>query len=117
MPRSALAYLSDVVDACDAIAVTLDGVDLPSYEATRTLRSAVEREFTIIGEAVNALQRLAPARAARISHARKIVGFRNPLVPDYPAIIDATVWAIARNDAPVLRRECAALIDELGTAG
>jgi uncharacterized protein with HEPN domain len=51
MPRNALAYLSDVVEACDAIAVTLRGVDLPTYEATRTLRSAVEREFTIIGEA------------------------------------------------------------------
>ena len=52
MPRNALAYLSDVVEACDAIAVTLRGVDLPTYEATRTLRSAVEREFTTIGEAV-----------------------------------------------------------------
>jgi len=43
-------------------------------------------------------------------------GFRNQLVHDYPAIIDAMVWAVARNDAPVLRRECAELIDELGGA-
>jgi uncharacterized protein with HEPN domain len=113
MPRSALAYLSDVVEACDAIAVTLHGVDLPTYESTRTLRSAVEREFTIVGEAVNSLSRLDPALAARISHARKIVGFRNQLVHDYPAIIDATVWAIATNDASILRSECAVLIDEL----
>ncbi|MBU2602562.1 MAG: DUF86 domain-containing protein [Actinobacteria bacterium] len=117
MPRSALAYLSDVVEACDAIAVTLRGVDLPAYEATRTLRSAVEREFTIIGEAVNSLTRLDPSLAVRISHARKIVGFRNQLVHDYPAIIDATVWAIGKNDAPILRRECAVLIDELSRAG
>jgi uncharacterized protein with HEPN domain len=117
MPRSALAYLSDVVEACDAIAVTLEGVDLPTYEATRTLRSAVEREFTIIGEAVNALQRANPAVFARISHARKIVGFRNQLVHQYAAVIDATVWAIALNDTPLLRRECAELIDELSRAG
>ncbi|MHB8842919.1 MAG: HepT-like ribonuclease domain-containing protein [Candidatus Aquicultor sp.] len=113
MPRSALAYLSDIVEACDAVAVALDGVDLPGYEVNRTLRSAVEREFTIIGEAVNSMSRLDPELAARVSHARMIVGFRNQLVHDYAAIIDATVWAIAKNDAPVLRRECDVLIDEL----
>ena len=91
MPRSALAYLSDVVEACDAVAVALDGVDLAAYEVNRTLRSAVEREFTIIGEAVNSMSRLDPELAARISHARMIVGFRNQLVHDYAAIIDATV--------------------------
>ena len=42
-----------------------------------------------------------------------IVGFRNQLVHDYPAIIDATVWAIAVNEAPVLCRECVSLVDEL----
>jgi uncharacterized protein with HEPN domain len=116
MPRSSLAYLSDVVAACDAIAVTLDGVDLAKYEAERTLRSAVERELTIIGEAVNRLSRLDPELTARISHARMIVGFRNQLVHDYAAIIDATVWAIATNEAPLLRAECEALTDELRSA-
>ncbi len=113
MPRSPLAYLSDIVECCDAIAVTLDGVDLAAYEGTRTIRSAVEREFTIIGEAVNSLSKIEPEFASRISHARMIVGFRNQLVHDYPAILDAAVWAIAQNDAPVLRLECIALIEEL----
>jgi uncharacterized protein with HEPN domain len=116
MPRNPLAYLSDIVEACDAIAVTLHEIDLPAYEATRTLRSAVEREFTIIGEAVNSLARLDSELVARISHDRKIVGFRNQLVHDYSAIIDATVWAIANHDAPILRRECDVLLEELRRA-
>ena len=114
MPRSILAYRSDIVEACDAVAVTLRGVDLPTYESARTLRSAVERELTIIGEAVNSLTHLDPELATRISHARKIVGFRNQLVHDYAAIVDSTVWAIANHDAPILRGECAALIEERG---
>jgi len=69
MPRSPLAYLSDI---------TLKGVDLGAYESNRTLRSAVEREFTIIGEAVNSLSRLDPKLSSRMSHARKIVGFSEP---------------------------------------
>jgi len=116
MPRSPLAYLSDILEACDAIDVTLQGVDLARYESDRTIRSSVEREFTIIGEAVNSISRIDPELAARISHGRKIVGFRNQLVHDYPAIIDDTVWAIADRDAPILREECSALIDELRRA-
>lgn len=116
MPRSPLAYLNDIVVCCDAIAETLDGVDLPAYASTRTLRSAVEREFTIIGEAVNSLSKIDPDLISRISHARMIVGFRNQLVHDYPAILDSAVWAIAQKDAPILRAECAALIEELTSA-
>lgn len=116
MPRSLLAYLSDVVEACDSIAVTLEGVDRAKYEGTRTIRSAVEREFILIGEAVNSLARLDPDASAKISHAGKIVAFRNLIVHDYSAVIDATVWAIALRDAPILRGECLALMEELGRA-
>lgn len=91
MPRSVVAYLNDIVEACDSVAVTLLDVDIAAYSANRTIRSAVEREFTIIGEAVNSISRLDSGVATRISHARKIVGFRNQLIHDYPAIIDDMV--------------------------
>ena len=116
MPRSPLAYLSDIIEACDAIDVTLDGVDLARYETDRTIRSSVEREFTIIGEAVNSLSRLDSEMSTKISHARKIVGFRNQLIHDYAAIIDSTVWAIADHDVSILRRECQTLMETLGGA-
>lgn len=116
MPRSPLAYLNDIVVCCDAIAETLDGADLTAYASNRTLRSAVERELTIIGEAFNSLSQIDPDLAARISHARMIVGFRNLLVHDYAAIVDSAVWAIAQTDAPFLRQECLGLIEELTSA-
>lgn len=116
MPRSVLAYLQDIVDACDSVVITIHGVDMVAYLANRTIRSAVEREFTIVGEAVNSISRQDPELADRISNARKIVGFRNQLVHDYVAIKDEVVWAIAQHDAPVLREECLALIDELERA-
>ena len=116
MPRSAAAYLSDVLEACDAIEAVLAGTDLAAYQRERALRSAVEREFTIIGEAVNALTRREPDVAAGVSHARLIVGFRNQLVHDYASVDDETVYAIARRDVSVLRSECAALLETLGGA-
>lgn len=111
MPRSPLAYLEDIVDACNGIALALDGVDLAGYLSSRVVRSAVEREFITIGEAVNSLARLDPQLAAGITHARKIVDFRNQLTHEYPTIEDDTVWAIAQRDVPVLRSECVDLLE------
>ena len=72
-----------------------------------------EREFILIGEAVGAVGRMDAASLARISHARMIVGFRNVLTHDDAAVDDATVFGVARSDLPVLRQECAALLEGL----
>jgi uncharacterized protein with HEPN domain len=116
MPRDARAYLADMVDSCDAITVALEGVDLARYEANRLVRSSVEREFIIIGEAAGALARIAPRVFDSITKARRVVDFRNQLTHEYRAVDDALVWAIAERDVPVLRRECAALIESLAPA-
>jgi uncharacterized protein with HEPN domain len=113
MPRNSAAYLSDIVAACDAIAEVLDGVDLKTYCGRRPIRSAVEREFTIIGEAIAVLSRRDPGLAGRITHSRLIVGFRNRLVHEYPQIDAETVYAIAQHDTSILRKECYILLQEV----
>ncbi len=112
MPRSVLAYLSDIGGACAAIGRFLSGVDYAAYREAELTRSGVERQLILIGEAVNSLLRLEPAIAGRISHARRIVDFRNQLAHDYAAVNHAVVWAIATEEVPVLRAECEALLAE-----
>ncbi len=107
MPRDARAYLSDVIEACDAITNAVRGLDLQSYEGNRLVRSSVEREFIIIGEALAALNRMSEEIFGSITHARRIVDFRNQLTHQYPNVDDAIVWAIIERDVPVLRGECA----------
>ena len=111
MPRDERAYLADIVDSCDAIENAVRGLDLPAYEDNRLIRSSVEREFIIIGEAMAALARAAPESFNAITHARRIVDFRNQLTHEYRTVDDALVWAIVETDVPVLRRECASLLD------
>ena len=106
MPRDARAYLSDVIEACDAITNAVRGLDLQNYEGNRLVRSSVEREFIIIGEALAALNRLSEEIFACITQARRIVDFRNLLTHEYPAVDDAIVWAVIERDVPVLRGEC-----------
>jgi uncharacterized protein with HEPN domain len=116
MPRDARAYLADIIDSCNAITVAVQDLDLAGYEGNRLVRSSVEREFIIIGEAAGALVRIAPEIFDAITRARRIVDFRNQLTPEYPTVDDALVWAIAERDVPVLRRECATLIQRVAPA-
>ncbi len=55
MPRDVRAYLADIIEGCDAIVAALSGLDLDSYKSSRLVRSSVEREFIIIGEAASVL--------------------------------------------------------------
>jgi uncharacterized protein with HEPN domain len=113
MPRDVRAYLLDIVESCDAIQAAITRLDLDSYRSNRLVRSSVEREFIIIGEAAHVLSRLAPEVFAQLTHARLIVDFRNQLTHEYPSINDAIVWATASSDVPVLRSECQRLLKGL----
>lgn len=53
MRRDPKAYLWDVQEAADAIATFVKGIDESDYEANSLIRSAVERQLEIIGEALN----------------------------------------------------------------
>jgi len=117
MPRDALASLSDIIESCDAITAALLGLDLDAYQRNRLVRSSVEREFIIIGEAISALSRVAPDAFAGLTRARRIVDFRNQLTHECPTVDDALVWAIADRDVPVLRGECSALMSSIETEG
>lgn len=116
MPRSVAVYLADILDACDAIEAVLTGVDLATYQKERAVRSAVEREFILIGEAIAGIRRLEPELVESISHARMIVGFRNVLTHDYAAVDDESVFGVATSDLPLLRDECAGLLKRVGGA-
>jgi uncharacterized protein with HEPN domain len=117
MPRDVRAYLSDIIESCDAITAATQGLDFAGYEANRLVRSSVEREFIIIGEAAAALARIAPEIFGAITLARRIVDFRNLLTHEYPSVDDAIVWAIIEHDVPVLRRECASHIQRVTREG
>ena len=60
MPRDQRAYLADILESCDAIKTATLNFNLQEYQRSRLVRSSVEREFIIIGEAMAALARIAP---------------------------------------------------------
>ena len=77
------------------------------------LRSAVERQFEIIGEALAQLLRLDPSLRSKISNTGRIIAFRNRLIHGYSSVADDIVWGILEANVPTLREEVAALMVEL----
>ena len=63
------------------------GRNFAEFDTDIMLRSAVERQFEIIGEALGTLARVDATIAARIPEFRDIVAFRNILIHGY-AILD-----------------------------
>jgi uncharacterized protein with HEPN domain len=111
--RDPRAFLKDVVDAADAISHFLNGAGRSQYEASDLLRSAVERKFEIIGEALNQLAKHSPDIVDRISDWRDIVAFRNILAHGYATIDQDLVWRAQEDSLPILRAEAAALLNAL----
>ncbi len=66
------------------------------------LRSAVERQFEIVGEALNQLAKLAPDLAAQIPDLPRIVAFRNILIHAYAVVDNAIVWRAVQENVPEL---------------
>lgn len=107
-------YLYDVSRACTFLESFVQGKSVHDYAADVMLRSAVERQFEIIGEALNQTTRRFPAYEARISEAARIIAFRNRLIHEYRTVDNSVVWGILGTNVPKLRREVETLLEELG---
>lgn len=71
---------------------------------------AVERDLTIIGEAVNKLVKIEGEIA--ISSSKDIIGLRNIIIHSYDSIDPATLWKILIKDVPVLKADVSNLLNQ-----
>ena len=113
MERDPRAHLADILEASRNIQAFTAGRDRDDYVSDLMLRSAVERQFEIVGEALNRLSREDPTVAARIPDVSRIVGFRNILVHGYDIVDDESVWTAITHDVPTLVSHVASLLAEL----
>ena len=114
MERDARAFLWDVQQAVTAIQEFTRGMDATSYADSALVRSAVERQFEIIGEALNRLSKVSPDLARDVPNLREIVGFRNILVHGYASVDHGRVWQISVELVPELKLVVSALLERLG---
>jgi len=96
-------YYSDIVQSAELILdFTKDISSFSQYQNDLKTKSAVERQLSIIGEAVSQLRR---KDSDALQKAQQIVSFRNRLIHAYSTIDDSIVWAIIKNHLPLLHSE------------
>jgi uncharacterized protein with HEPN domain len=102
-----------MVTAAEAVSTFIAGRTLTDYQADLMLRSAVERQFEILGEALARALRLDSGLQDRLPAARGAIDFRNVIAREYDALSAATVWDIAQNELPGLAADAAAELARL----
>ena len=103
-------YLYDVARAAGLALEFVRGKSFGEYAADALLRSAVERQLEIVGEALAQLAKSDPGTAAQISEHRRIIAFRNILIHGYADIDHRIVWGVLEGKLPAARREAERLL-------
>lgn len=110
MQHDIKVYLYDIISSIDSIFQYISGFSFEKYYEHRQVKRAVEREFEIIGEAINNILKL--DGSIEITEARKIVDFRNQLSHGYSSVSDKVVWSIIETKLPILREEISKLMNQ-----
>ena len=107
-----LKILGFIRDAARLVSQFTEGESFAEYERNIMLRSAVERQFIIIGESVSMLSKAEPEAMSRVTDYRAVISLRNRLAHVFFDTDDGVVWNVITYHLPVLRDEVAELIQE-----
>jgi uncharacterized protein with HEPN domain len=94
--------LIDILQAAEEIRGFVSEADFAAYQNSAVTQRAVERDFEIIGEALNRIKNTDGELLRRISEHHRIIGFRNILIHGYDIIDEAVVWKAVTNHLPIL---------------
>lgn len=104
--------LEDIRQAAAKILEFSSGKTLNDYTNDALLHSGIERQFEIIGEALNRLSKADSGLTSQIHHYQHIISFRNVLIHGYDIVEDPIVWDVVIKDLPVLYEQVRKLLNE-----
>jgi uncharacterized protein with HEPN domain len=102
--------LEDIRQAAELILQFTAGKSFADYDSDALLRSGVERQFEIIGEAVNRLSKIDPSISAGLPDTPRIVAFRNILVHGYDVVDNHVVWDVIQGNPEPLHARVVSLL-------
>jgi len=105
MKDEATKHFIDILQAAEEIESFVRGMDFEAYQNSPVTQRAVERNFEIIGEALNRIKNTNYDLLEKVSEHHRIIGFRNILIHGYDIVDEAIVWKAVTNHLPILVRE------------
>lgn len=102
-------YLEDVLHSILMVETfKTKAASFEQYESDDLLKSAVQWQLSVIGEALNNALKMDPSLS--ITNARKVVDMRNKLIHGYDEVEDTVVWNVIVKYLPLLKEEIAQLL-------
>lgn len=105
MKKEIKKYLFDIMNSAEEINSYTNNFSFTDYSSNKLVQRAVERNFEIIGEALNALKFNHTEFMNNISEYQRIIGFRNILIHGYSEIDEKIVWDAIQKHLPILINE------------
>jgi len=105
-------HLEDIRQAAALIQRFIGGKSNIDYSQDAFLRSAVERQFEIIGEAINRILKTDPTVVEKLTNYKRIIAFRNILIHGYDIVDHQVVWDVIQVDLPLIQKEVNTLSSE-----
>ena len=105
-------YLYDICHAAERLTRFSEGKTFDDYCQDDLLRSAVERQFEVNGEALNQLSRIDLETAIQIDNYQRIIAFRNILIHGYAQVDDRIVWGLIQTRLLDLYRQARTLLGD-----
>lgn len=102
MRREAGAHLWDAAEAARLVREFARGKTLTDFNSDLVIRSAIERQLEILGEALNRLRRDDSDTGIRVPGLDRIVGMRNVIAHQYGEIDYEILWRATTTDVPAL---------------
>lgn len=90
------------------------GVSFEGYVANALVRSAVERQLEILGEACQRMTQVDPGLRERIAEIGLAIGLRNRIIHGYDRVEHAVVYDTLSKDLPLLAQRLQAELDSIG---
>ena len=112
MRLEAKKCLEDVRQATELILQFTAGKSFADYDSDVLLRSAVERQFEIIGEAINRLSKIDKSISESLPDSPRIIAFRNILIHGYDVVDNHVVWDVVQHNLSPLHSETKLLLSQ-----
>ena len=112
MPHDLRKSVWDALNACKKIQSFTTGQTLEAYLADEMRCLAVERLFTILGEAFNRIDDVEPSFRDRFPEMGQIIGMRNLITHGYDRVNDEMIFDSIRENVPTLADKLAEWLDE-----
>jgi uncharacterized protein with HEPN domain len=100
----------------EAHSFAADCITVSDYVSNSLVKSAVERQLTIIGEALRRIRSESPDILSLIKGSEQIIGLRNVLTHDYDKMDYEALWRIVKVRLPDLISQLNALLNDNGNS-